>query len=195
MSFRPSRPSLRSLGLALAGASLIVLLSGCGEEADQAELDLLVNEDPVFHELVRTKENLQAQIAGIQKGLADRKRDMDQKVLTLRQTYEADRQSKEQVINEYEGLLKTQKNDFKAGYEKTTALLESRKRMRADIEKAIREAQGVVAKKDKLAITGKEIGEWEARIENLQNRLGPLDAEISALESLASLKRKKLKYL
>ncbi len=191
----PFRPSFRSLGLAIAGASLIVLLAGCGEEADQAELDLLINEDPVFHELVRTKENLEAQVAGIQKGLAERKRDMDQKVLTLRQTYEADRQSKEQVINEYQGLLKTQKTDFQAGYEKTTALLDSRKRMRADIEKAIREAQGVVAKKDKLAITGKEIGEWQARIENLQNRLGPLDAEISALESLASLKRKKLKYL
>ncbi len=191
----PFRPSFRSLGLAIAGASLIVLLAGCGEEADQAELDLLINEDPVFHELVRTKENLEAQVAGIQKGLAERKRDMDQKVLTLRQTYEADRQAKEQVINEYQGLLKTQKTDFQAGYEKTTALLDSRKRMRADIEKAIREAQGVVAKKDKLAITGKEIGEWQARIENLQNRLGPLDAEISALESLASLKRKKLKYL
>lgn len=176
-------------------ALLSVAVAGCGHETDRAELDLLISDDPSFQELIRTKTTLEAQIAGIQKGLAERKRDMDQKIATLQQTYAADRESKEQVIHEYQGLIKTQKTDFEVGYAKVKAQLEARKKMRSDIERAVNEAQGVVAKKDKLAITGKEIGEWEARIANLQDRLGPLNAEISSLESLASLKRKKLKYL
>ena len=131
----------------------------------------------------------------IRAGLAERKRDMEQKISTLRQTFEADKQSKEQVVNEYAARIKAQKDDFEAGYKKVKDQLEARIKMRSDIEKAIREAQGVVSKKDKLAITGKEIGEWEARIENLQDRLGPLNDEIASLEAQASLKRKKLKYL
>ncbi len=43
--------------------------------------------------------------------------------------------------------------------------------------------------------TIKEIGEWEARIENLESRLGPVQSEIADLETAASLKKKKLKYL
>lgn len=176
-------------------AFLSAAMSGCSKETDRAELELLANDDAEFAELIRTKTTLEAQVAGLQKGLADRKRDMDQKIQTLQETFAAERKSKEQVINEYQGLVKAQKTDFEAGYAKVKDQLEARKKMRADIEKAIREAQSVVARREKLAITGKEIGEWEARIENLQDRLGPLDAEISALESLASLKRKKLKYL
>lgn len=182
----------------LRGAALSAVMTaviGCGQAVDQAELDLLAGGDANFAELVRTKQTLESQVAGIQNALAQRRRDMEQKITTLQQTYEADRKSKEQVINEYRALVKTQKADFAAGYEKVKAQLEARKKMRSDIERAIREAQSVVARKDKLAITGKEIGEWEARIQNLQDRLGPLNAEISSLESLASLKQKKLKYL
>lgn len=184
----------RRLGLA-AGVSLAVLLSGCGNEPDRAELDLLLKEDPAFHELVRTKVNLETQIAGLRKELAEHKTRMDEKILGLRRDYDADRQTKDRSVGEYQALLAGQRRDFAAGYDKARAQLESRKRMRADIEKAIREARGVLAKKDKLAISGREIGEWEERITNLQNRLSPLDAEISALESTVSLKRKKLKYL
>jgi predicted nucleic acid-binding Zn-ribbon protein len=168
---------------------------GCSREIDTAELGLLVHEDGVYAELIKAQQGIKGQIAGIQKGLSDRKLDMDQKIATLQQTYEADRQSKEQIVNELKGRLKVQKDDFQAGYLKIKNQLEARIKMRADIQKAIREARGVVAKKDKLAITGKEIGEWQARIENLVGRLGPLDTEISDLESAASLKRKKLKYL
>lgn len=189
----------RFSGLKLIAAGVVltlaVIAAGCSEKVDQAELDLLLNEDPAFAELVRAKSTLESQVSALQNDLAARKRDMEQKIETMRQTYNADRGGKEQKINEYRSLIKTQKDDFTAGYDKVNAQLDARKQMRADIERAVREAQGVVAKKDKLAITGKEIGEWEARIENLQNRLGPLDAEISALESQASIKRKKLKYL
>ncbi len=176
-------------------AFLSAVTSGCSKETDRAELELLVNDDANFAELVRTKTTLEAQAAGLQKAITDRRNDMNQKIQTLQETFEADRKSKEQVINEYRGLVKTQKADFEAGYAKVKDQLESRKKMRGDIERAIREAQSVLDRREKLAITGKEIGEWEARIQNLQDRLGPLDAEISALESLASLKRKKLKYL
>lgn len=179
----------------MAGAAVLILLAGCGDEPDRAELDLLLQEDPVFHELVRTKVNLETQISGIHKELSAQKTSLDEKIQKLRGDYEASRQAKEKTIGEYEKLLTNQRADFAAGYDKSREQLHARKRMRADMEKAIREGQSVLNKKEKLAISPKETGEWEERVTNLQVRLSPLDAEISALEAQVSLKRKKLKYL
>ena len=201
-SFLTDSRSMKSSGCFRAGALVLCCLlgvggglSGCAAGTDQAELDLLANDDPAFGELVRVKSALQGQIALIQNGLEERRRDMEQRVAVLRQTYEADRQSKEQVIHEHRSRIKAQKDDFEAGYTQVKSQLQARNRMKSDIEKAIREGENVLSKKDKLAITGKEIGEWEARIENLRGRLGPLQEEINGLETLASLKQKKLKYL
>jgi chromosome segregation ATPase len=187
--------SRNRLGLAITGAAILLLLAGCGDEPDRAELDLLLQEDPMFHELVRTKVNLETQISGIHKELAAQKTSLDEKIQKLRSDYDASRQAKEKTIGEYEALVRKQRADFAASYDKSREQLQARKRMRADIEKAIREGQSVLDKKEKLAISPKETAEWEERVTNLQVRISPLDAEISALEAQVSLKHKKLKYL
>lgn len=187
--------SSRFFGRLASLVLLAALFSGCGDEPDRAELDLLLNEDPVFHELVRTKINLETQIATLRAALASHRTETDEKIRQLKAEHDAQRQTKEKSISDYRALLNGQRRDFETAYNNAREQLEARKRMRADIEKAIREAKGVLAKKDKLAIPGREIGEWEERITNLQNRLPALDAEISTLEASVSLRKKKLKYL
>lgn len=145
--------------------------------------------------MIQRREELRRQISGLKNQMHAKQRAVDQEIQKLRSTYDADAVAGRRAMDEARKSLDVIRKSYAQALDQLEVDLESKKAEREELEEALVSARQVLEQKDAMGMGETDVANWQARIAQIEGKLGPLAEHIAQLEDEISIRKRKLKFL
>ena len=173
---------------------LSLTLAGCLQESPE-ELARLTKEDPVFKQMILSRDQAHAQSRLIKEDLLERKKTMDDQIGKLRSDYDVIAKQQNKKMDQYGASIEQNANRLRKEIEAQSqsqsekeVIFGSDQRKLAEVRKILQESKG-------FKLTKTERQQWEERALLLTEKMRPLAEEIQDLKLQIRLKKQKIRYL
>ena len=169
-------------------------LSGCSSDSPE-ELDRLMKEDPGFHQMVESRDQVHAQIHLIKEDLLAKKKGLDAQVEKMRQSYDGYAKAQNKKMEQYQGLIDANRKNLKDQIETMTAELEAKQKELSGYQETLSDVKKVVRESKGIRLTPQERQKWEERNLMISEKIRPLTEEIQDLRAKIRLNKIKTSFL
>ena len=173
---------------------LPVFLTGCLQESPE-ELDRLGKEDPVFKQMILSRDQAHNQMQLIKQDLLNRKKWMDSQVEKLRADYDAVAKQQNKKIEQFRLSIEQNRDRLKREMEQQSVAMEEKKGTLDGYQKKMAAVRKVLQEGKGFSLSKTERQQWEERALMVSEKIRPLAEEIQELKLQVRLKKQKIQYL
>lgn len=167
------------------------LVIGC-EYVDKESLDKIIQEDPLFRDILVKKQELDSKIDALLTQLREAKGKADASIRAIQEDFDKQRKEIDSRINGLKKELEPQRMKIRQELETLRITISTKKAVLRDLENTRRNLTNLINQQKAVNVTSEDMTKWQERLAALNSQIDPLIGEIRELEEETHSLRLKL---
>lgn len=171
----------------------VAFFSGCNVYGPE-ELDRLIKEDPIFKQMIASRDQVHSQIRLIKDDLLTRKKSMDGQIEKLRNEFDIYSREQNQKIQKLETIIEASRAALRKDIEAAEEEMEAKSKELKDYLGTYNDIRQLGRSKG-ITIPQKEKQVWQERLLELSEKINRLNERVQELKLQIRLKKQKISFL